>query len=66
MDAVASGKVDLECGSTTGNIERQKSVAFSPVMFVAGTKLLVKRDFRDQFLQGFDRQDSGRDFGHDQ
>ena len=44
MEAVASGKVDLECGSTTGNIERQKSVAFSPVMFVAGTKLLVKRD----------------------
>ena len=32
MEAVASGKVDLECGSTTGNIERQKSVAFSPVM----------------------------------
>jgi glutamate/aspartate transport system substrate-binding protein len=44
MDAVASGKVDLECGSTTGNIERQKSVAFSPVMFVAGTKLMVKRN----------------------
>lgn len=43
MDAVMSGKVDLECGSTTSNIERQKSVAFSPVIFVAGTKLLVKR-----------------------
>jgi glutamate/aspartate transport system substrate-binding protein len=43
MDAVMSGKVDLECGSTTSNIERQKSVAFSPVVFVAGTKLLVKR-----------------------
>jgi glutamate/aspartate transport system substrate-binding protein len=44
MDAVISGKVDLECGSTTGNITRQKSVAFSPVMFVAGTKLMVKRN----------------------
>jgi glutamate/aspartate transport system substrate-binding protein len=44
IDAVVSGKVDLECGSTTGNIERQKLVAFSPVMFVAGTKLLAKRD----------------------
>jgi glutamate/aspartate transport system substrate-binding protein len=43
MDAVTSGKVDLECGSTTSNVERQKSVAFSPVIFVAGTKLLVKR-----------------------
>jgi glutamate/aspartate transport system substrate-binding protein len=44
IEALTSGKVDLECGSTTSNIERQKSVAFSPVIFVAGTKLLVKRD----------------------
>jgi len=44
IDAVVSGKIDLECGSTTGNIERQKSVAFSPVMFVAGTKIMVKRN----------------------
>ena len=43
IEAVTSGKADLECGSTTSNIERQKSVAFSPVIFVAGTKLLVKR-----------------------
>lgn len=43
MDAVMRGKVDLECGSTTSNTERQKSVAFSPVTFVTGTKLLVKR-----------------------
>ncbi|MBV8764525.1 MAG: amino acid ABC transporter substrate-binding protein [Hyphomicrobiales bacterium] len=43
MDAVRSGKVDLECGSTTNNLERQQSVAFSPVIYVAGTKLLVKR-----------------------
>jgi glutamate/aspartate transport system substrate-binding protein len=41
--AIASGRADLECGSTTNNLERQKQVAFSPVIFVAGTKLLVKR-----------------------
>ena len=41
--AVVSGKVDLECGSTTNNAERQKQVAFSPIMFVTGTKLMVKR-----------------------
>ncbi|GAB2482033.1 amino acid ABC transporter substrate-binding protein [Comamonas humi] len=50
--AVTSGKVDLECGSTTSNLERQKQVAFSPIMFVAGTKVMVKqgtaiRSFRD-------------------
>jgi glutamate/aspartate transport system substrate-binding protein len=43
IGAVKSGTVDLECGSTTGNFERQKSVAFSPIIYVAGTKLLVKR-----------------------
>ena len=43
MEAVASGKVDLECGSTTSNAERQQSVAFSPIIYVAGTKLMVKR-----------------------
>jgi ABC-type amino acid transport substrate-binding protein len=52
IDAVASGKVDLECGSTTNNLERQKRVAFSPTMFVSGTKVLVKKgspikSFRD-------------------
>lgn len=52
MDAVASGQVDLECGSTTSNLERQKRVAFSPIMFVAGTKVMVRQDtqirsFRD-------------------
>jgi glutamate/aspartate transport system substrate-binding protein len=40
---VADGTVDLECGQTTNNAERQKSVAFSPIIFVSGTKLLVKR-----------------------
>ena len=40
---VASGKVDLECGSTTSNRERQERVAFSPVIFVSGTKLMVRR-----------------------
>jgi ABC-type amino acid transport substrate-binding protein len=43
IDAIVSGRADLECGSTTSNLERQKVVAFSPVVFVAGTKLLVKR-----------------------
>ena len=52
IDAVANGQIDLECGSTTSNVERQKRVNFSPTMFVSGTKLLVKKgspikSFRD-------------------
>jgi glutamate/aspartate transport system substrate-binding protein len=41
--AVRTGEIDLECGSTTANFERKKEVAFSPILFVAGTKLLVPR-----------------------
>jgi glutamate/aspartate transport system substrate-binding protein len=41
--AVMQGKIDLECGSTTANAERAKQVAFSPLMFVAGTKLMVPK-----------------------
>jgi len=52
FDLVTSGDVDLECGSTTNNVERRKIAAFSPTMFVTGTKLLVRRgsgilNFRD-------------------
>ena len=43
LDKVKTGAVDLECGSTTSNLERQKEVAFSPVFFVAGTKLMVPK-----------------------
>ncbi|SDT35583.1 amino acid ABC transporter substrate-binding protein, PAAT family [Bradyrhizobium canariense] len=43
IPAVLQGKVDLECGSTTANAERAKQVAFSPLMFVAGTKLMVPK-----------------------
>ncbi|MBV8698679.1 MAG: amino acid ABC transporter substrate-binding protein [Bradyrhizobium sp.] len=41
--AMLAGKIDLECGSTTANAERAKQVAFSPLMFVAGTKLMVPK-----------------------
>ena len=52
FDLVTSGEIDLECGSTTNNLERRKTMAFSPTMFVTGTKLLVRRgsgilNFRD-------------------
>jgi glutamate/aspartate transport system substrate-binding protein len=43
IPAVLQNKIDLECGSTTANAERAKQVAFSPLMFVAGTKLMVPK-----------------------
>ena len=52
LQAVVEGAIDLECGSTTNNLERRRLVDFSPMIFVTGTKLMVPiatswRDFRD-------------------
>ena len=41
---IQNGTVDIECGSTTNNLERQKQVGFSTTIFVIGTKLMTKKD----------------------
>jgi ABC-type amino acid transport substrate-binding protein len=44
IEAVRSGKVDLECSTTTWTLTRQKLVDFSLVTFLDGGSLLVKSD----------------------
>lgn len=39
-----NGSIDIECGSTTNNTERQKQVSFSNTIFIIGTRLLAKKD----------------------
>jgi len=39
---VTNGTVDLECGSTVNNLERQKTVAFSLTTFIVNTKFITK------------------------
>lgn len=41
---IDSGRIDLECGSTTHNREREALASFSTTIFIAGTRLLVPRD----------------------
>jgi glutamate/aspartate transport system substrate-binding protein len=41
---VQNGTIDIECGSTTNNLERQKQVSFTTTLFVVGTRLLTKKD----------------------
>lgn len=41
---VVNGTVDIECGSTTNLVERQKQVAFSPDIFRYNVRMLVKAD----------------------
>jgi glutamate/aspartate transport system substrate-binding protein len=41
---VQNGTVDLECGSTTNNMEREQQVTFSNTIFVIGTRLMTRKD----------------------
>jgi glutamate/aspartate transport system substrate-binding protein len=40
---LTNGTIDLECGSTTNNLERQKLVWFTITMFVTGNRWLAKK-----------------------
>jgi glutamate/aspartate transport system substrate-binding protein len=40
---VANGTVDLECGSTTNNAERQKQVAFTNTHFLTASRFVSKK-----------------------
>jgi len=40
---MANGTVDLECGSTTNNLERQKQVWFAVTTFVTANRLMAKK-----------------------
>ena len=40
---VANGTVDIECGSTVNNVERQAQVGFSLTTFVVSTRFVAKR-----------------------
>jgi ABC-type amino acid transport substrate-binding protein len=54
IDAVRTGKVDLECSTTTWTLSRQQLVDFSLVTFVDGGSLLVRSDADIARLADFD------------
>src|SRR6185295_3661405 len=46
LDMVESGKVDIECGTSTASLSRQERVDFSLMTFVDGGGLLTKSDMK--------------------
>jgi len=40
---MANGTIDLECGSTTNNVERQKQVAFTNTHFLTASRFVAKK-----------------------
>jgi len=57
IERVAAGDVDLECGATTITRARAERVAFSPVVFVSGTRIAVPRTSK---VRGVDDLRGGR------
>jgi glutamate/aspartate transport system substrate-binding protein len=43
---LANGTIDLECGSTTNNMDRQKQVAFSNTHFLTASRFVSKKSSR--------------------
>ena len=46
LEMVASGKVDIECGTSTASLSRQERVDFSLMTFVDGGGMLTKSDWK--------------------
>nr|WP_297356592.1 amino acid ABC transporter substrate-binding protein [uncultured Caldimonas sp.] len=44
IQAIAEGKAELECGSTTNNAERRKTVAFTVPHYITGARYAVRAD----------------------
>jgi glutamate/aspartate transport system substrate-binding protein len=47
-----AGRIDLECGSTTNNSDRQAQVAFAPTTFVTAVRVAVRKDSGIRSLAG--------------
>jgi polar amino acid transport system substrate-binding protein/glutamate/aspartate transport system substrate-binding protein len=56
LDAVASGKVDIECGTTTIALSRMELVDFSLPIFVDGGSVITEFDSKITRLADFDHK----------
>ena len=54
IPAIAEGKADLECGSTTNNAERRQQVAFTVPHYITGARYLVRADSPINVLAQFE------------
>jgi ABC-type amino acid transport substrate-binding protein len=56
IGAIAEGKADLECGSTTNNAERREKVGFTVPHYITGARYLVRADSTIDDLQHFEKK----------
>jgi len=63
---IANGTIDLECGSTTNNLDRQKQVGFTNTYFVTANRYVAKKASNIQRARRPQGQDRRVDVGDDQ
>ena len=63
---MANGTIDLECGSTTNNLARQKQVAFTITHFVTANRYVAKKASNIRQARRSQGQDDGVDLRHDE
>jgi glutamate/aspartate transport system substrate-binding protein len=51
LPTIASGKADIECGSTTNNESRRREVAFTVPHYITGTRFAVRADSHIESLR---------------
>ena len=63
---MANGTIDLECGSTTNNADRQKQVSFTNTHFLTASRFVSKKSSKHQLDRRSQGQVGGLDLGHHQ
>jgi ABC-type amino acid transport substrate-binding protein len=56
IPAIAEGKADLECGTTTNNADRRKQVAFTIPHYITGARYAVRADSSINELKQFENK----------
>lgn len=56
VQAIVSGKADLECGATTNNAERRQQVAFTVPHYITGARIMVRSDSRAEKINDFEHR----------
>ena len=49
---LSNGTIDLECGSTTNNVDRQKQVAFTNTHFLTASRFVSKKSSKINSIEG--------------
>ncbi len=62
INIIETNKADLECGSTTNNLERREKVSFTIPHFITGARLLVRADSKIERIEDLNGKILGQNY----